>query len=144
MANEFRTRLEESMTFAKRLTLVFAFAVTSFLACSAQEISVTFTLSQPTSFDGRVLPAGSYKLQTFNQGTLIARIASTDNQGQSMLVVPQSRDFEATCTKSSLHLTSTSGQWSATSVCLADSDLTLYFRESPAKPTVAAALAKTY
>jgi hypothetical protein len=131
------------MTFAKKSTLLFLFLATSFIAGSAQEVA-RFTLQQPTSFSGTLLPAGSYQLQTINRGTMLALITSTDRQTNSVLLVPKSHDYSS-CAKSSLHLESKDGQWSATSICLAEAEITWYFADRPTRATVtAAALAPSH
>jgi hypothetical protein len=144
-ANDLRTRLEEFMTFAKKMTLVLGLVATSFLASSAQEVNAHFTLKHPTSFGGRVLPAGSYQLQTVNRGTLLAFIRSTDENHEGMMTVPKSLDYTTGCAKSSLRMMSENGGWSATSVCFADSALTLYFSDEPREqPVKTAALQGSY
>ena len=119
------------MTFAKKMTLVFGFVATSFLASSAQEVNARFTLQYPTSFDGKVLPAGNYRLQTINRGKLLAMITSVDGTNDGLITVPKSLDYTSGCAKSGLRTALQSGQWSATSVCFADSTLTLYFDNEP-------------
>jgi len=125
-------------TFAKKMTMTLLFLATSFVASSAQEMTARFTLQHATSFSGTLLPAGTYNLQTMNRGTLLTLITPVDRQGQSVLLVPKSRDYSS-CAKNSLHLVSTDGEWSANSVCLAASDMTLYFADRPKRSTVTAA-----
>jgi hypothetical protein len=140
-----RTRLEEFMTFAKKMTLVLGLVATSFLASSAQEVNARFTLKHPTSFAGKLLPAGAYRLQTVNRGTLFAVIMSMDDNNEGMMVVPKSRDYTTGCGKSSLRIMSQNGEWSAESVCFADSALTLYFSNEPKEqPVKTAALTGSY
>jgi hypothetical protein len=134
------------MTFAKKMTLVFGFVATAFLASSAQEVNARFTLQHATSFDGKVLPAGNYRLQTVNRGKLLAMITSTDGTNDGLMTVPTSLDYTSGCAKSSLRTALQSGQWSATSVCFADRSLTLYFGDEPKRQqsVKTAALAGSY
>jgi hypothetical protein len=133
------------MTFAKNMTLTFVFLATSFVAGSAQENAARFTLQHATSFDGKVLPAGSYRLEAINRGTLLTLITSTDKQSNALLIVPKTHDYDTPCAKSTLQVVSKDGQWSATSVCLAESAMTLYFSDHPKRAAVtAAALATTH
>jgi hypothetical protein len=131
------------MTFAKRMTLTFLFLATSFVAGAAQEATARFTLQHATSFSGTVLPAGSYQLKSINRGTLLTLITSTDNRSQALLVVPTSHDYTP-CDKSSLRMTAEGGEWSAASICLADSAMTLYFGDRPKRVATTAALAGTH
>jgi hypothetical protein len=132
------------MTFAKKMTLTILFLAISFVAGSAQETTARFTLQHATSFAGTVLPAGSYRLQAINRGTLLTLITSTDKQSQALLLVPKSRDYDTPCEKSSLRMTSEGGEWSAASLCLAESAMTLYFGDRPRRaPLTAAALTGT-
>ena len=126
------------MTFAKKMTLVLGFVATSFLASSAQEVSARVTLQHPTSFEGTVLPAGEYKLQTRNSGTLLALITSTSDM-KSVMLVPKQREYAATCKSTSLSLVSSNGEWAAQSLCLAENDVTLYFSALSKKTTVTTA-----
>lgn len=133
------------MTFVKKMTLTFSFVAATVLAGSAQEITAKFTLQHPTSFGSKILPAGDYRMQTLNQGTLLALITSMDSQKESVVLVPKSREYTAACTRSSLQTIAKNGQWTATSICLADTGLTLYFSEPAMKqPVSSAALAGTY
>lgn len=134
------------MTFANKMTLVFGIVATSFLASSAQEVNARFTLQHPTSFDGKVLPTGNYRLQTVNRGKLLAVITSTDGSNAGLMTVPKSLDYTSACAKSSLRTSLQGGEWSATSVCFADSALTLYFDDQPKRQqsVKSAALAGSY
>jgi hypothetical protein len=134
------------MTFAKKMTLVFGFVATSFLASSAQEITARFTLEHPTSFGGKILSAGTYRLQTVNRGKLLAVITSMNGTNDGLMTVPKSLDYTSGCAKSSLRTALQSGEWSATSVCFAESELTLYFDDQPKRqqPVKSAALAGSY
>lgn len=131
------------MTFTRKMTLVFGFVATSFLASSAQEINARFTLEHPTSFDGKVLPAGNYRLQTVNRGKLLATITSMDGSNAGLMMLPRSLDYTSSCAKSILRTSSQSGKWSASSVCFADTGVTLYFDDQPKRqqPVKSAALA---
>lgn len=134
------------MTFARKMTLVFGFVATSFLAGTAQEVNARFSLQHPTSFGGKVLPAGNYRLQTVNRGKLLAVITSMDGTNDGLMAVPESLDYTSGCAKSSLRTALQSGEWSATSLCLADSALTLYFGDRPKRqqPLKSAALTGSY
>ncbi len=132
------------MTFAKKMTITFLFLATSFVAASAQETTGRFTLPHAANFSGTVLPAGSYRLQAINRGTLLTLITSADGNGQAVMVVPTSHDYDTPCEKSSLRMKTEGGEWSATSICLADSAMTLYFSDRPKRAAVTAALIKTH
>jgi hypothetical protein len=128
------------------MTLVFGFVATSFLVSSAQEVNARFTLEHPTSFDGKVLPAGTYRLQTINRGKLLAVITSTTGTNDGLMTVPKSLDYTSGCAKSSLRTAMQSGEWSATSVCFAETALTLYFDDQPRRQQTvkSAALSGSY
>jgi hypothetical protein len=130
------------MTFARKMALVLGFVATSFLASSAQEINARFTLEHPTKFDGKILPAGTYRLQTINRGKLLAVITSMSATNDGLMTVPKSFDYTSGCAKSSLRTALQSGEWTATSVCLSDSALTLYFEDQSRRqqPVKSAAL----
>jgi hypothetical protein len=132
------------MTFAKKMTLTFLFLATSFVAGAAQETTGRFTLAHPTSFAGTKLPAGSYRLQAINRGTLLTLITSTDGQSTALMVVPTSHDYDTPCEKSSLRMKTEGGEWSATSICLSDSAMTIYFGDRSKRAEVTAALAGTH
>ena len=132
------------MTIAKKMTLTLVFLATSFVAGAAQETSARFTLQHATSFGGTVLPAGSYRLQTINRGTLLTLISSTDKQSHALMLVPKTHDYDTPCAKSSLRMVAEGDEWAAESICMSDSATTIYFGVRPKHPTVTAALAGTH
>jgi hypothetical protein len=131
------------MTFAKKITMLLVIVASFVVAGSAQEVSARFTLAHPTSLGATVLPPGSYQLKTIDQVTLVSLITPVDGGRGAHLVIPMSRDYTG-CEKSNLRAKLENGQWKVSSVCIAESSLTLYFADQPAKPAVAAALTKVF
>lgn len=126
------------MTLVKKMTLLFVFMLAGVLASPAQDILARFTLRQPASFNGKVMRAGTYDLQMVTGATAVAMITPVDGVGDSLLVIPTSREYSATCDKNALQMVSENGQWVAKSFCLASAGLTIYFADSP-RPTVTTA-----
>ena len=126
----------------KKTLLVLLFVAAAALAASAQDINARFKLQSPTRFGSTVLPAGTYRFLTVSQGSAVVTVSPADGGGESILLVLRVREYNTPCAQTSLHTAREGGQWTATSICVAESSTTLSFGESPkVAPLTTAALA---
>ena len=130
------------MNFAKKSLLVLVFVAAAALAGSAQEINARFKLQNPTRFGNTVLPAGTYKFLSVSPSSAVVMATPESGVGEGVLLVSRVKEYNTPCAETSLHAVREGGQWTATSICLAESSTTLTFGDSPINaPVTTAALA---
>ena len=126
----------------KKTLLVMLFVAAVALAGSAQEINARFKLQNPTRFGNTIVPAGTYKFLSVSQGSGVVVVTPESGVGERVLLVSRLKEYNTPCAETSLHATRRGGQWTATSICVAESSTTLTFGDSPnTAPITTAALA---
>ena len=118
------------MRFASKI-LFLVFSLAAWLPAAAQTKAGTFTLSHETRWNNVSIPAGEYSIAIFSENSQIAMLRPASGNHSSVFLVPVAHDYNS-CASSTISLVNNAGEWSAQSVCFADSGLTLYFaRKAP-------------
>ena len=125
------------MRFARNLL----FAVLTLATClpaAAQKKAGTFTMPYETKWNNVSIPAGEYAISIYSETQQIAMLRPVDSGKSAVFLVPVSHDYNGNCSSPTVSFAKKNGEWSATSVCFANTGLTIYFA-APANTMVASA-----
>ena len=112
------------------------------LPAAAQNSTGVFTLAHDTRWNDTLIPAGQYSL-SLEEAHMIALLKPVDHRKAGVFVIPASHEYATPCRSSAVRIDRTSSGWTTTSVCLAESGMTLFFRSPSGNAVVASAATAT-
>lgn len=113
-----------------RFASKFVFAVLTLATClpaAARQKAGTFKLPYETRWNNAVVPAGEYSISVYSENNAISMLRPVSGKQSAVFLVPVAHEYTAACNSSTLVLRKVGQEWSARSVCLAETGMTLYF-----------------